>query len=335
MVKQPDTPAGPAAEDEPAGPATDPHAGYGSAWPAADPPAGNGSAWPAGGPLAGEPMVSPSAAPFPPIPAGPPGPLPTEGGHPPELRPAAPPPRLWLTVAAALLGVAGLAISLVGVASQVLPRRFTAAQQQQIMSWQVAGRWRSWPAGKIFPASVSYHLTEAGKFFGTGIGLTLAAHRVGIAPQARCSAAVDPALARMLSKRGCEAVLRATYTDSTGSFAVTVGIVIMHGSAPAAGSLPAGHHGLPPGVRPVPFPGTLAARFGGRQRQMSETAGGYGPYLFLYTAGYTDGRQRELVASNPYASSEMKDVVDGLKRGVGAVLGARPPAPRCPGAPGC
>jgi hypothetical protein len=107
----------------------------------------------------------------------------------------------------------------------------------------------------------------------------------------------------------------------------------MHGKAPAVSSLPAGP-GLPPGVRAVPFRGTLAARFGNRQRQMTG-ASAHGPYLVLYTAGYADGRQRDGVSSNPYASSEMKGLGAGLARDVGRPLGAPPPTPRCPGAPGC
>jgi hypothetical protein len=316
VVKQPDIPAGSEAGEEPARPAADPldsPGTNGSGWAAPDVPAVPGWAapdrfatyrpeWDAAAP--------PAAAPYPSAPPG----------HGPSVR-------LWLTAAVALLGAAGLAIALLGVAGQLLPRRFSAAQQQQIMSWQVASRWRTWPAGKIFPASVSYQLPWS--LFGANSGLTLSARRVGIAPQARCAAAIDAALARSLARRGCQAVLRATYTDSTGSFVVTLGIAVMRGTAPATASLPAGH-----GVRPVPFPRTLAARFGSRQRQLSGAVG-YGPYLVLYATGYTDGRQRDRVSSNPYADSEMKDLGAGVARSIGSGLGARPPLPRCPGAPGC
>jgi hypothetical protein len=66
-------------------------------------------------------------------------------------------------------------------------------------------------------------------------------------------------------------------------------------------------------------------------------AGGsaHGPYLILYTAGYADGRRRDGVSSNHYASSEMKELGTGLARDVGRPLGAPPPTPRCPAAPGC
>jgi hypothetical protein len=338
---QPEIPPGPAARDEPADPAPDPPASplpNGSARSPSEPPApllANGPPWPAAwtaaAPPAGQEPLP--AAPFPYLPARPPGPPPDGDGRYPghDRTQTTRPARLWLVTAAALLGGAGLIFSLIGVASQVLPRRFTAAQQQQIMSWQVASRWRTWSAGEIFPATVGYQLPWS--LLKDRNGLTVSARRVGIAPQTRCSAAVDPALARVLGKRGCEVVLRATYTDATESFVVTVAVVVMPGVAAAAGRLPEGH-GLAPGVRPVPFPGTLAARFGRRQRQISGAVRD-GPYLILYTAGYADGRQRERVSANPYADSEMKDVGSGIARNLGAALGAPPPAPRCPGAPGC
>jgi hypothetical protein len=239
--------------------------------------------------------------------------------------------RKGLAIAAVLLGIAGLAASLVGLIGQVLPRQLSSAQQQKIMTWQVASRWRTWPAGRIFPASASYRLPWT--LFQAKSGLTLTAHRIGIAGQSSCVVALDRRLARALGRDGCEGVLRATYTDSTGSFVATIAVVIMHGKVPAAGSLPAGHE-LPPGVRAVAFRGTLAARFGNRQRQMAG-ASAHGPYLILYTAGYADGRQRDRVSSNPYASSEMQDLGAGLAQDVGHPLGAPPPTPRCPEAPGC
>ena len=105
-----------------------------------------------------------------------------DGQSRPDRRPRVP---RGLAVAAAL-GVAGLVASLIGVAGQVLPRKFSATQQHQIMAWQVASRWRIWPAGKTFPASIGY--TDSAAFFGSGTaGLTLHAHRAGIAAQSSCA----------------------------------------------------------------------------------------------------------------------------------------------------
>jgi hypothetical protein len=281
-------------------------------------------------PAAAEPFSSQPTEPVRLISAGPPA-QPVAADQPPARRRRARSERTGLAIAAIVLGIAGLVASLVGLTGQVLPRQLSPAQQQKIMDWEVASRWRTWPAGRIFPTSAGYQLPWT--LFEAKSGMTMTAHRVGIPRQSTCAAALDSRLARALGRDGCEGVLRATYTDSTGSFVATVAVVIMHGKAPAVSSLPT-RHGLPPGVRAVPFRGTLAARFGNRQRQMAG-ASAHGPYLILYTAGYADGRQRDRVSSNPYASSEMQNLGAGLAQDVGHPLGAPPPTPRCPEAPGC
>jgi hypothetical protein len=232
---------------------------------------------------------------------------------------------------AAVLGVAGLAASAAGLAAQILPRQFTPTQQRQITAWETASRWRTWPAGKIFPAVVSYQLS--GTVFDATSGLALKAHRVGIAPQSSCAAATDKALARVLAADGCQGVLRATYTDATDSYVVTVGVAVVRGTAPALSHLPQGH-GLRPGVKAVPFRRTLTAGFTDRDRQLS---GAYrrGPYLVLYTVGYTDSRRYDHVSMDSYAAGEMTGVGAGLAGRIGGALGAPPPPPRCPGTPGC
>ena len=239
-----------------------------------------------------------------------------------------------MALGALVIGLAGLAVSAAGAAGQLLPRRFTAAQQQQIMTWQTAGRWRTRRAGQIFPATVSYQLP--GYSLASGTGLDLTARRIGIARQAACRAATDPAAARVLERRGCEAVLRATYVDSTGSLLVTVGVAVLP-SAVAAGAVAATlpHTGRPgAGVRAVAFAQTLASSFGDRQRQLSWAVSD-GPYLIMSVAGYADGRPRVPLSSDSYAAQEMTSAADGVAEAVAMPLGALPAAPRCPGAPGC
>jgi len=63
-------------------------------------------------------------------------------------------------------GLAGLVLSAGAAAIQFLPRNFSSAQRQQIMAWEIGKRWRSWPAGRIFPSSIGYHLP--GSAFGGG-----------------------------------------------------------------------------------------------------------------------------------------------------------------------
>jgi hypothetical protein len=242
--------------------------------------------------------------------------------------------RLGLTLTALLLGTAGLAASAAGVSAQLLPRKFTAAQQQQITAWETARRWRTMPAGQIFPATVTYQLP--GYAPGASAQLSLTAHLVGIARQATCQAASDPAAAAVLSAGRCATVLRATYADQTDSMLVTVGVAVMPGNAAArsaAGRLSAGRQPRP-GVRAVSFRDTLARGFGDGQRQLSWAISA-GPYLIMSTVGYVDDRPREQVSSDPYAAQEMASLANGVAVAIGGPLGAPPPPPRCPGAPEC
>jgi hypothetical protein len=236
--------------------------------------------------------------------------------------------------AALVLGLAGLTASAVGILVQLLPRRFSAVQQQQIMAWEIGKRWRTWSAGQIFPATIPYQVSNFGP--GDGTTLRLTARRIGIASQATCGSATDPAVARMLARHGCLAVLRATYGDATGALAVTVGIVVLPAPASASASLKALPRapGLAPGIMAVPFAHTLAAQFGDAQRQLSWVSS-QGPYLVMSTVGYADGRRRVRESADPYIKDEMLSVADGIGNRVGSRLGALPPAPHCPGAPGC
>jgi hypothetical protein len=239
-----------------------------------------------------------------------------------------------LTVTALVVGMVGLAVSAAGVAAQLLPRSFSASQQQRITSWEIGRRWRTLPVGKIFPTTVTYQLP--GYALGASAELPLTATRLGIARQASCAAGSIPAAAAALARHGCAAMLRATYIDSTESLVVTIGVAVMPSGARAdavANELSGGRQPRP-GVQPVAFPGTLSATFGSRQRQLSWAVSS-GPYVILSTVGYADGMPREKVSSDSYVDAEMSSVADGVADAVGSPLGALPAPPTCPGAPGC
>ncbi len=235
-----------------------------------------------------------------------------------------------------MLSLVGALAATAGLVVQLLPRNFSSAQKQQLITWEMGKRWRAWPAGKIFPDTVRYQLP--GSAFGGPEGLALDAHRIGIARQTSCREATDPSVARVLARYGCLTVLRATYDDATQSLAVTVGVAILPAPAAARASL----HALPgqsggaqqPGVRAVPFRRTLVARFGNPQRQLSWRRG-TGPYLVFATVGYADGRRRVQEKANMYATAEMLGLESGVGGWVAHHLGAVPPAPRCPGGPAC
>ena len=249
-------------------------------------------------------------------------------------------------IAALILGLAGFAVSVFGVAIQLLPRHFTASQQRQIEAWEVMRRWQTMPAGQIFPASVSYQLSA--KVLKDTVPLNLDALRVSIAPQETdCAKAVtSKSAAAALRGNGCEALLRATYVDATRSYVMTVGVAVMPNAAAAtsadsglttsrlAAARQASTHGqLPAGVRLVRFRGAGAGRYDyNRQISMSFTAG---PYLIMYAAGYSDSRPRVPVAEDPYSDAEMTYMAGGVAHAVAHTLAVRPAPPHCPGAPGC
>jgi hypothetical protein len=241
---------------------------------------------------------------------------------------------LAATLTALFVGAAGLAVSAAGVSARLLPRAFTASQQQQIVGWEMTRRWRTLTAGQIFPETVAYQL-PSGTLDGSS-GLSLQAYRVGITRPTSCTAASDPAAAEVLGAGRCAALLRATYVDETDSMLVTVGVAVMPGAAAArtAASKLSGDPPPEPGVAAAAFRSTLARGFGDRQRQLS-LAVSSGPYLIMSSAGYADGRPRAQLSSDAYADQEMTSFAAGVAYAVGGPLGAAPRPPRCPGAPGC
>jgi hypothetical protein len=249
-------------------------------------------------------------------------------------------------ILALILGVVGLVVSLAGVAIQLLPRHFTADQQREIEAWEVMRRWETMPAGKIFPASVSYQLSAV--VLQDASPLSLNAIRVSIAPQqSDCAKAVTSAVAgAALRRNGCKAVLRATYVDATRSYVMTVGVAVLPNAA-AAGSadsglsqprLAAAHEvggigRLSAGVLVVRFGGAGAGRYD-YNRQISASFAA-GPYLVMYAAGYSDSRPRVPVADDRYSDAEMTSMAAGVAHSVANTLAASPAPPHCPGAPGC
>lgn len=215
---------------------------------------------------------------------------------------------------------------------QFMPRTFTPAQRSQIVAWEVGKRWQSWPAGRIFPASVRYTLTPMA--FGSSEGLPLTAHRMGIARQAPCRAAATAPMARMLGQYGCKAMLRATYDDQTQTLAVTVGVAVLSSDGAAKDSV----RSLPGGsqqtaVKAVRFRRTVVARFGAGQRDLSWHQAA-GPYVVLASVGFANGRPW-LAKGDTYTQAEMISLASGVGRHVASELDAPPPPPHCPGSPGC
>jgi hypothetical protein len=252
--------------------------------------------------------------------------------------------RRVVALIALALGLAGLVISATGMATQLLPRRFSAVQQQQIENWEIAGRWQQLTAGQIFPASVGYQLSAT--VLQDASPLNLTARRVAIAPQSGCGAGVTTsAAAAVLRRYGCQAILRATYVDATRSYVMTVGVAVLPSRAAAkkasqglsqarlaAADQPAADR-LAAGILVVRYLGTAAAMYD-YSRQLSASFPD-GPYVVMYAAGYADSRPRVRVASDHYAYVEMMSLAEGVAQSVADTLAAPPASPRCPGTPGC
>jgi len=253
--------------------------------------------------------------------------------------------RRGVAILALILGITGFAFSMTAVAIQLLPRQFTAGEQRQIEAWEVMRRWQTLPAGRIFPASVSYQLSAT--VLEDTAPLDLDALRVSIAPQeSDCAKAVTSLAGEVLRKDGCEAVLRATYIDATRSYVMTIGVAVLPNDAAAASAgnglsqprLAAAHEigdigRLQAGVLVVRFAGA-GARLYDYSRQISDSFTA-GPYVVMYAAGYSDSRPRVPVSEDRYSDEEMTSMAAGVARSVANTLAVRPAPPHCPGAPGC
>ena len=245
-----------------------------------------------------------------------------------------------------VLGLAGFAVSAIGVTVHLLPRHFTVSQQRQIEAWEVMRRWQTMPAGQIFPASVPYLLSA--QTLQDVAPLAKNALRVSISSQeSDCAKAVTSAAAgAVLRRNGCEAVLRATYVDATRSYVMTVGVAVLPNAAAAvsadSGLIPprlaaareAGHGGrLPAGVLVIRFGGAGAGLYD-YNRQISRSFAAC-PYVVMYAVGYSDSRPRVPVSDDSYSDAEMTSMAAGVADSVAHTLAGRPAPPHCPGSPGC
>ncbi|WP_143022184.1 hypothetical protein [Nonomuraea maritima] len=131
------------------------------------------------------------------------------------------------------------------------------------------------PTSRVFPPAIPGVSPS-----GARISYVLA----GIAPEAPCREAFQPAAV----PPGCRTTLRATYADSTQTFVVTVGVAVLDG--PRTGPRERRDTGRPATVRPVPFPGGPAERFGQRQYVTGAVAACPRGCMVATAAGYADGR---------------------------------------------
>jgi hypothetical protein len=161
-----------------------------------------------------------------------------------------------------------------------LTRGPTAAQRSAAAAAAVAGRWRTWPAGRIFPAVLSYD---------TDLLTTENADRISISTDVSCASAIEPSLARLAARDHCQAGLRAAYLDQLQGIVYTIGVLAFpdaHMAAAFSARLPGAAGTIP--LRALAIPGTASARFSADARQAAVSRHA-GPFVVLTAAGYADG----------------------------------------------
>nr|WP_245653136.1 hypothetical protein [Herbidospora sakaeratensis] len=193
--------------------------------------------------------------------------------------------RSWpALVVASALTVSCAVVAGVGVSSAMteLTRGPTKQERRAAAAEELARRWRTWPAGKIFPERLGYTSEQGGREV---------ARRVGIGPETDCARAVDAALRTAMDDAGCRGLIRATYLDAVEGVVVTIGVAAFRDAAAvmaATTALPREHRPSP-GLRPLTFAKTATERFTAAGRQYG-TYHRAGPYLVMVTAGQADGR---------------------------------------------
>ncbi|MFF4321487.1 hypothetical protein [Streptomyces sp. NPDC001568] len=130
-----------------------------------------------------------------------------------------PPRRAGRTVAAVLSALLGAGL-LAGAAATAWSEHRDARRPlpPDAAYRQAASLWRSVPVDSLLPPRVDGAGTGPG-------GADRAWTRTALAPDADCAAALPADWQAALTTTGCTRVLRATYTDSTRSSLVTVGLV--------------------------------------------------------------------------------------------------------------
>jgi hypothetical protein len=189
-----------------------------------------------------------------------------------------------------------------------LTRKATPAEANAALQQEIATRWERLTAGKIFPATVSYTDSD---------GNATSARLVGIAPAASCQTSLEPAAYALVRGLGCATMLRATYVDASGALATTVGIAVMPSTR--AARLAAGDAvSLAPGdgLHAMTFAGTVSGQFGDAARGIQGGLAG-GPYVFLFTAGFTDGLPTTAAAQQ---QTELQSFGDGVGTGLKVLL---------------
>jgi len=202
--------------------------------------------------------------------------------------------------------LAALVVSALKISGE-LTRSPTEAEKNQASAIELARRWESWPAGRIFPPQIGYNAE---------VGDAEKAARIAIDPSVSCSGGLDDKARAIAARYGCQGVLRATYLDQLDGLVATIGVLAFpdERSASAVKSALPSNSGTSPGVAAYGPSGTVLARFNDAARQVDAVQQA-GPYVVGVTVGYTDGRPSAAV------TQRQTDLYDFASQLVNPVLG--------------
>jgi hypothetical protein len=223
--------------------------------------------------------------------------------------------RLALIIVFAVVGLAGVSAGGLPL-FQELTRPPTKAELAAASKAEIAQRWRELPAGKIFPATVTY-TSYFPDYPSSESKISAKARLIGIAPTTTCAAAATARGAAVLRKDHCQTMLRATYADSSGALLATVGVAVMRGD-PDASHAESDLSGFLHGVHPASFGGTVASQFTDSGVLYAHEISG-GPYTVIDVTGYADGRHGDISvfgAANPlyFGDDVASEVLNTLTR---------------------
>ncbi|MEW2218917.1 hypothetical protein AB0939_06305 [Streptomyces sp. NPDC006990] len=209
-----------------------------------------------------------------------------------------PPPKknTGRTCLTAFLGVVGALALLAGGA---LAAHTVSNAQQDVSNRTGYGpaMWRNEPVDKLFPKTLG---PKADAQSEADDPKSAEWHRLGISEQTGCAEALTGTLAAEAEKRGCKAVLRATYADPTGNFVATVALIVLpEVENPEEGmgtffDAERDKRTESHGVKALAVPDTVAADWKDSRRNGTDgmqATGLHLPYAIAASAGSADGRK--------------------------------------------
>ncbi|MFF5479639.1 hypothetical protein ACFY5C_20170 [Streptomyces sp. NPDC012935] len=170
---------------------------------------------------------------------------------------------------------------------------YSNAQQELANSEYSNVMWRDEPVDSFFPTTIGGRGGYNGGLYDREQAIW---NRVGISPDTDCDKGLTSHTLKAAKENGCQAVLRATYVDSTANMVATVAVVVLPKGSPESGPRTSIYeayldHLQDDGVvAPYAVPGTVAAKWKYRNgAELAPVGGEHMPYVVAASVGSVDG----------------------------------------------